>query len=62
MSHDMFKHILALNTYVEPFLSMKAADQRLVIEQLLGITLLSEKAERLKELVKETKKLSKKKS
>ena len=55
MSHDMFKHILALNTYVEPFLSMKAADQRLVIEQLLGITLLSEKAERLKELVKETK-------
>ena len=55
MSHDMFKHILALNTYVEPFLSMKAGDQRLIIEQLLGITLLSEKAEQLKELVKETK-------
>ncbi len=55
MSHTMFKHLVALNTYTEPFLSMKAADQREVIEQLLGITLLSEKAEALKVLVKETK-------
>ena len=55
MSHTMFKHILALNTYTEPFLSMRAADQREVIEQLLGITLLSEKAESLKASVKETK-------
>ena len=55
MSHDMFKHIVALNTYTEPFLSMKANDQRAIIEQLLGITLLSEKAETLKELIKETK-------
>ena len=49
MSHDMFKHIVALNTYTEPFLSMKANDQRAIIEQLLGITMLSEKAEVLKE-------------
>ncbi len=55
MSHDMFKHVVALNTYTEPFLSMKAADQRTIIEQLLGITQLSEKAERLKEIIKETK-------
>lgn len=55
MSHDMFKHILALNTYTEPFLSMKANDQREIIEQLLGITILSEKAEALKELIKQTK-------
>lgn len=55
MSHTMFKHLIALNTYTEPFLSMKAADQREVIEQLLGITLLSEKAERLKQEVKITK-------
>ena len=48
MSHTMFKHLVALNTYTEPFLSMKAADQREVIEQLLGITVLSEKAENLK--------------
>lgn len=49
LSHDMFKHIVALNTYTEPFLSLKAQDQRIIIEQLLGITLLSEKAESLKE-------------
>jgi DNA repair exonuclease SbcCD ATPase subunit len=49
MSHDMFKHLVALNTYTEPFLSMKPNDQRTIIEQLLGITLLSEKAEALKE-------------
>jgi len=52
MSHDMFKHIIALNTYTEPFLSMKANDQRAIIEQLLGITVLSEKAELLKEQIR----------
>jgi DNA repair exonuclease SbcCD ATPase subunit len=55
MSHDMFKHIVALNTYTEPFLSMRANDQRVIIEQLLGITLLSEKAETLKEHIRQTK-------
>jgi DNA repair exonuclease SbcCD ATPase subunit len=49
LSHDMFKHILALNTYTEPFLSLKANDQRTIIEQLLGITLLSERADAIKE-------------
>ena len=55
MSHDMFKHLVALNTYTEPFLAQKAAEQRAIIEQLLGITLLSEKAEALKEQIKLTK-------
>jgi len=55
MSHAMFKHVLALNTYSEPFLSMRQNDQRAIIEQLLGITILSEKAENLKELVRVTK-------
>ena len=54
MSHDMFKHVVALNTYTEPFLSMRANDQRVIIEQLLGITILSEKAESLKEMIKLT--------
>ena len=54
MTHDMFKHIVALNTYTEPFLALKANDQRVIIEQLLGITLLSEKAELLKEQIKST--------
>jgi DNA repair exonuclease SbcCD ATPase subunit len=57
MSHDMFKHIVALNTYTEPFLAMKQNDQRAIIEQLLGITILSEKAESLKEQIKNTKEL-----
>ena len=55
MSHDMFKHILALNTYTEPFLSMRQNDQRAIIEQLLGITILSEKADALKEQTRQTK-------
>ena len=55
MSHDMFKHIVALNTYSEPFLSMRVNDQRAIIEQLLGITILSEKADNLKEQVSNTK-------
>ena len=53
MSHEMFKHLVALNTYTEPFLSLKANDQRAIIEQLLGITILSEKAEELKGKQKE---------
>jgi DNA repair exonuclease SbcCD ATPase subunit len=55
MTHDMFKHVVALNTYTEPFLSLKANEQREIIEQLLGITLLSEKAESLKEQIRQTK-------
>ena len=53
MSHTMFKHLVALNTYTEPFLSLKPNDQRAIIEQLLGITILSEKAEQLKVKQKE---------
>ena len=55
MTHSMFKHVVALNTYTEPFLSMRANDQRELIEELLGITELSRKAEALKDVIKETK-------
>tara|TARA_B100001057_G_scaffold408647_1_gene422988 strand:- start:680 stop:2422 length:1743 start_codon:yes stop_codon:yes gene_type:complete len=55
ISHSMFKHVVALNTYTDPFLSMRANDQRELIEELLGITELSRKAEALKEVIKETK-------
>ena len=55
MTHNMFKHVMALNTYTEPFLAMRQNDQRNLIEELLGITMLSEKATILKELVRETK-------
>jgi len=57
MTHSMFKNIIALNTYTQPFLSTKQAEQREIIEQLLGITLLSQKADLLKEKQKTTKQL-----
>jgi DNA repair exonuclease SbcCD ATPase subunit len=55
MSHNMFRHIVALNTYTEPFLNLRANDQREIIEQLLGITQLSERADRIRELNRATK-------
>ena len=55
LSHDMFRHIVTLNTYTDPFLSLKANDQRLIIEQLLGITQLSDRADKIKELNRITK-------
>ena len=55
MSADMFSHIVALNTYSEPFLALKNNEQRNIIEQLLGITLLSEKAEVIKGMVRDSK-------
>ena len=53
-SCEMYKHIIGLNTNSLPFLSLNAKEQRELIEQLLGITQLSEKAESLKILQKET--------
>jgi DNA repair exonuclease SbcCD ATPase subunit len=55
MSPDMFRHIVGLNTYTEPFLALKVSDQRVIIEQLLGITILSEKAEMIKKMNTSTK-------
>ena len=55
MSSDMFKHIVVLNTYSQPFLALKNNEQREIIEQLLGITLLSEKAEVIKTMLRDTK-------
>ena len=55
MSPDMFRHVVALNTYSEPFLALKTNEQRAIIEQLLGITLLSEKAEVVKDLIRQSK-------
>ena len=43
------------NTYTTPFLAQKPPEKRAIIEQLLGITLLSEKAERLQAKMKITK-------
>lgn len=55
MGIDLFKHLVVLNTEVQPFLTLSANEQRNIIEELLGITKLSEKADKLRELVKQTK-------
>jgi DNA repair exonuclease SbcCD ATPase subunit len=55
MSPEMFRHIVVLNTYSQPFLALKANEQKDIIEQLLGITLLSEKAELIKEMIRTSK-------
>jgi DNA repair exonuclease SbcCD ATPase subunit len=55
MSSVMFRNVIALNTYSQPFLSMTQGQQRDIIEQLLGITLLSEKAEKIKIIIKNNK-------
>lgn len=55
MSPTMFRNIVALNTYNLPFLAMPVGQQRDIIEQLLGITLLSEKAEKIKVIIKKNK-------
>jgi DNA repair exonuclease SbcCD ATPase subunit len=55
MSLPLFKNIIALNTYNMPFLAMKPTEQRAIIEELLGITQLSNKADRLKEQITNSK-------
>lgn len=55
MSHTMFKHIVALNTFTDPFLKMSVSEQRQVIEELLGVTQISQRAETLKKLIAQTK-------
>ncbi len=59
MSHTMFKHIVALNTYTDPFLKEGSAKQREIIEELLGVTQISNRAELLKQLINQTKDLIK---
>lgn len=58
ISQHLFEHIVVLNANVEPFLSLSAQKQRDMIEELLGITQLTEKAELLKEMHKESKRLA----
>ena len=55
MTHTMFKHVVALTTYTEPFMRLKAAEQREVIEELLGITQLSQRAAAIKDMIDITK-------
>lgn len=58
ISQFLFEHIVVLNANVEPFLALSAQKQRDMIEELLGITQLTEKAELLKDMQKENKRLA----
>lgn len=53
MSHNLAKHILALHVKTTPFLASKPPEQRAIIEELLGITQLSIKADQVKDLLKD---------
>jgi len=57
LEETMFKHIVAMNTYTKAFLEEGPAEQREVIEQILGIKILSEKGEALMDMMRHTKKL-----
>lgn len=55
ISYEMFKQIVGFNTTTASFLNLSAKDQRDVIEELMGVTILSHKAEVLKDNLKNTK-------
>lgn len=58
ISQLLFEYIVVMNANVEPFLSLPVPKQRDLIEELLGITQLTEKALILKEMQKENSKLA----
>ena len=58
ISQTLFEHIVILNTNVQPFLALSTSKQRDMIEELLGITQLTEKAVLLKDMSKESKRLA----
>lgn len=55
LSQTLFKYIISLHIKTIPFLSLRDATQREVIEELLSITQLSQKSESLKEQMKQIK-------
>jgi DNA repair exonuclease SbcCD ATPase subunit len=55
MDHTMFCHLVCPNTSVTPFFKMSAADQRDMIEKLLGFVQLSQRAAVLSKKIKSTK-------
>lgn len=55
MSLDMINQIVLNSTFVDPFMNMNSGKQRELIEELLGIRELSDKANVLKEMLKEIK-------
>lgn len=57
ISQTLFENFVIFNTNVQPFLTLSASKQREIIEELVSITQLTEKANLLKDMHKETKRL-----
>lgn len=55
LSPELFTQLTLLSTYTTPFLALKSNEQRTIIESLLGISQLSERAELIKERMRATK-------
>ena len=55
ISYKLYRQIISVSSNTTPFLSLKDGEQREIIEELLGITLLSKKSEVLSNLIKQTK-------
>lgn len=55
ISHTLFCHIVAMSTYTDPFLKLRPGEQRELIEELLGITVISARSDALKEIIKSSK-------
>jgi DNA repair exonuclease SbcCD ATPase subunit len=54
ISYELFTNIVVFSGSSEPFLQKSVGDQRKLIEELFNITILSEKAKKLKEKIKVT--------
>ncbi len=54
IQYDLFVQIVVFSTSHEPFLKLSKAEQTNMFERLVGLTMLTEKANNLKELIKDT--------
>lgn len=54
ISYDLFTKVVIFSGNSQPFLMMPVSQQRQQIEELFNITLLTEKAQKLKEIIKNT--------
>lgn len=55
ISYRLYRQIVSMSSKTTPFLSLRDGEQREIIEELLGITVLSKKAELLSQRLKDTK-------
>lgn len=55
IDEDIFYQIIGLNTSVPVFLKQTTANQKAIIENILGVNVLSDKIDQLKSLIKKTK-------